>query len=73
MAEFKALLVDKSKDWEVTINDKKERLVVEQKLSSRGFSMFRARSDADVDPLTAFRTYGNVECRLIYDKNVEDL
>ena len=28
-AEFKALLVNKDKDWEITINDKKERLVTE--------------------------------------------
>ena len=28
-AEMKALLVNKDKDWDVTINDKKERLVTE--------------------------------------------
>ena len=71
MKEFKAMLKDKSKEWNVTIEDKKERLKCEQMMSKNGFNMLRAYSESDYDPLTTFRTWGNTDCRLIYDKNME--
>ena len=33
--------------------------------------MLRAKSESDYDPLTTFRAWGNSECRLNYDKNIE--
>jgi hypothetical protein len=71
MKEFRALLTDKSLDWAETINDSKEKLIVEQAVSKNGFQMIRAESFSDYDPITTFRAWSNTECRLIYEKNVE--
>lgn len=73
MKEFKLLLKDKNKDWYLTIDDKKERLKCEQMVSKNGFSMLRAQSESDYDVNTTFRTWGNTDCRLVYDKNIEKI
>jgi hypothetical protein len=33
--------------------------------------MLRAKSESDYDPLTTFRAWGNGDCRIKYDKNIE--
>jgi len=42
-------------------------------VSKNGFNVLRAKSESDYDPLTTFRAWGNADCRLIYDKNIESI
>lgn len=69
-AEFLEILKEPSKDWTMTINDKKKGLICEQKVSKLGYAIIRCKAQFDCDPLTAWRMMIDGNYRAKYDKNV---
>jgi hypothetical protein len=70
MKQLKVMLLDKSADWSMTIDNKKDKLTCEQKISARGFNEVRCSSYSDHDCLTTWRAFMNIDNRYKYDPNV---
>ena len=73
MEELKAGLVDKSAEWSLSIDNKKDKLTCEQKLSKRGFNVCRVKTFSDYDCMTTWRAFMNIDNRYKYDPNVEKM
>ena len=67
------MMADAGNDWAVTINNKKQNLICEQKSSKNGGQIIRVQTDFDHCALTMFRAIVNPEMRKKYDKNIQDI
>ena len=73
MKQLKEMLLDKSENWSTTIDNKKDKLICEQRISEMGFNEVRCSSYSDHDCLTTWRAFMNTDNKYQYDLNVEKI